>query len=361
MANMVFPTEQELVARACARLADLIELPCHRIDLDRPWSSDGAPDALLRAGNTVFMLECRIATSTAALFHPIRALKARVAQTPTPHPPARVVPLLVVPFMGPTGRTLCDEEKCSWLDLSGNANIRAPGLHIRIEGKPNRFKRRGRPASAFSPMASRVTRHLLTHRNDDFSQRLIAHSTGVDEGYVSRIVRNLTDQGLLEKHGSLIRVPQPGHLLRAWLDDYDFDKHRRITGHVPARDGVELTRMLADALANQPHRPPYAATGLAAAWCLGRYAAFRTASFYVHDEHALDDLRHLSFRRTDRGANVWMLVPADRSVFEGVVTRDTVHCVATVQVYLDLHAHSERAREVAREVQERYLDWTTTG
>lgn len=33
-------------------------------------------------------------------------------------------------------------------------------------------------------------------------------------------------------------------------------------------------------------------------------------SLYVHDEHALDDLRELSFRPTDRGANVWILVPA---------------------------------------------------
>jgi len=354
---MAFPTEQELVARAHARLAELIELPCDRIDLGGPWSSAGA---LLRAGDTVFMLQCRVASSTAALIHAIRALKARVEQTATPHPPARVVPLLVVPFMGPTGRTLCDEEKCSWLDLSGNADIRAPGLRIRIEGKINRFKRRGRPASAFSPMASRITRHLLTHPVGEFSQRLLARSTGVDEGYVSRIVRNLADQGLLEKHGGLIRVPQPDLLLRAWLDDYDFDKHRRITGHIPARDGVELTRVLADALANQPHRPAYAATGLAAAWCLGRYAAFRTASFYVHDEDALDALRDLSFRRTDRGANAWILVPADRGVFQGVVTRDAVHCVAPVQVYLDLHAHPERAREVAREVQEHHLDWTTT-
>ena len=37
---------------------------------------------------------------------------------------------------------------------------------------------------------------------------------------------------------------------------------------------------------------------------MGRYAAFRTASIYVHHEDALDDLRDLSFRRTDRGTNV---------------------------------------------------------
>ena len=343
------PVIDELVAQSPARLADLVERPCHQLE-----------NGFLRAGEFTFAVECRIATSAAALYHAIRALKARVAQTSASELSAQVVPLLVVPFMGPTGRSLCEDEACSWLDLSGNANIRTPGLLVRIEGKPNRFKRRGRPASAFSPMASRITRLLLTYPDLEFPQRELARRTEIDEGYVSRIVRNLADQGLVTKRGNFVRAPDPDLLLRAWLDDYDFDKHRRIAGHIPARDGDELIRNLAGALADQPHQPTYAATGLAAAWCMGRYAAFRTASVYVHHEDAVDDLRDLSFRQTDRGANVWILVPADRGVFEGVATRDGVHCVAPVQVYMDLHAHPERAHEVALEVRRRHLHWSQT-
>ena len=358
MANMITPTEHALVAQARSRLADLVELPCHDVEFEMPRDGKSTPDAVLRAGQTVFVLECRVATSSAALYHAIRTLKDRVANTGTSGLLAQAVPLLVVPFMGPAGRRLCADEACSWFDLSGNANIRAPGLFVRIEGNPNRFKRRGRPASAFSPMASRISRLLLMYPEFDFSQRELAQRTQVDEGYVSRIVRNLADQGLVAKRGRFVHVPDPDLLLRTWLDDYDFDKHRRITGHLPARDGDDLVRMLAKALTHQPHQPEYAATGLAAAWCMGRYAAFRTASVYVHHEDALDDLRDLSFRPTDRGANVWILVPADPGVFEGVATLDDVHCVAPVQVYLDLHAHPERAPEVALEVQRRHLDWS---
>lgn len=354
---MAAPTEQELITRARALLADLVELPGDKVEVEMPGIGPG-PDALLRTGRTVYVVECRVATSTAALHHAIRAVKAHVARLRASSSAADFVPLLLVPFMGPTGRILCQEEACSWLDLSGNANIRAPGHLIRITGNPNCFKHRGRPASAFSPMASRITRTLLTYPAVDFSQRQLAQKTGVDEGYVSRIVRNLADQGLVAKSGKLIRAPDPDLLLRAWLDDYDFDKHRRIAGHIPARDGDDLVRMLAETLSHQPDQPPYAATGLAAAWCMGRYAAFRTASVYVHDEGALDELRNLSFRRTDRGANVWVLVPADVGVFQDVAIHDGVHCVTPVQVYLDLDAHPERARDVALEVQRRHLDWT---
>ncbi len=83
---------------------------------------------------------------------------------------------------------------------------------------------------------------------------------------------------------------------------------------------------------------------------MGRYAAFRIASVYVHHEDALDDLRDLSFRPTDRGTNVWVLVPADAGVFQGVATKNGLHCVAPALVYPNLHAHSERARDVAHEV-----------
>lgn len=354
---MKVPSEHELVAQSAERLTELVEHPCRELDLHYPWHPVGRPDAFLQSDGNAFMLECRITTDIAALHRAVRGLKARVDHVRKLGFPGHIVPLLAVPFMGDTGRRFCDEEDCSWLDLSGNAKIRAPGLLVRIEGKPNRFKRRGRPASSFAPMASRIARHLLTYPTNDFSQRELARHIGMDEGYVSRIVRNLAEQGLIAKHGNLIRVPDPDLLLRAWLDEYDFSRHQRIAGHIPARDGDELMRALASALADQPHSPRYAATGLAAAWCLGRFSAFRTASVYVHDEAALRELEPLSFRETDRGANVWILVPDDPGVFQGVTTLDHVHCVTTVQIYLDLHAHPERAKEAATEIKSRFLNW----
>ena len=121
---------------------------------------------------------------------------------------------------GTLGPRFCSDEDCSWLDLSGNASIRAPGLLVRIEGNANRFKRRGRKASAFALLASRVTRQLLMHPTIDFSQRQLARRIGMDEGYVSRVVRNLADQGLVAKYGNLVQVTDSDLLLRAWLDEF---------------------------------------------------------------------------------------------------------------------------------------------
>ena len=348
-------SNDEFESEAVERLGDLVDQPFH--DVRHQWDPAGETDAFLVAGETAFMLECRTATYTAALYHAIRRLKAGVSQAHERGLLKHIVPVLAVPFMGPSGRRLCSDEDCSWLDLSGNASIRAPGLLVRVEGNANRFKRRGRKASALAPVASRVTRQLLMYPTVDFSQRQLARRIGMDEGYVSRVVQNLTDQGLVAKYGNLVQVTDRDLLLRAWLDEYDFGKHRRIAGHIAARDGPELLGMLATALGDQPHTPPYAATGLAAAWCLGRFAGFRLASLYVHDAGALEGLADLSFRRTERGANVWLLVPDDPGVFHGAEMRGDVHCVAPVQAYLDLHAHPERAEEVAGDIKADYLRW----
>ena len=348
-------SHEEFETEALERLAELVEQTLHHV---RPRTDLTAEmDAVVVAGETAFLLQCRTATYMAALHHAIRLLKAGVSRARERGLWQHVVPVLAVPFMGPSGRRLCRDEDCSWLDLSGNASIRAPGVLARVEGNANRFKRRGRRASAFAPVASRVTRQLLMNHAIDLSQRQLARRVDMDEGYVSRVVRNLAEQELVAKYGNLVQVKDPDLLLRAWLDEYDFGKHRRIAGHIPARDGADLLRMLAAALGDRPHAPPYAATGLAAGWCLGRYAGFRLASLYVHDAAAVEDLVDLSFRPTERGANVWLLVPDDPGVFHGAKIRGDVHCVAPVQAYLDLHSHPERAEEVAAEIKRDYLHW----
>lgn len=66
------------------------------------------------------------------------------------------MPIVAVPFMGETGRRLCAEAGVSWVDLSGNAWIDAPGKQIRFVGHKNRLSSAGRPADVFAPRSSRV-------------------------------------------------------------------------------------------------------------------------------------------------------------------------------------------------------------
>lgn len=263
----------------------------------------------------------------------------------------KAVPVVVVPFMTDMGRQLCAERGVSWFDLSGNADIRGPGVRIYAEGKPNRFKRRGRPSTVFAPRSSRVVRALLMAKAP-IVQRDLSELSGLDEGFTSRIVGKLIDDELVERlpEGGL-RTRDPGVLLDAWRQEYNFEKHAILKGHVTARSGDDALKMIGAALRTK--RVEYAATGLGAAWLLAKFAGFRLSTFFLSQEPTDDVLKAIGFREDERGANLWLVVPNDDAVLVGAADVEGIRCVHPLQAYLDLKAHPERSAEAATDLRRR--------
>jgi hypothetical protein len=262
--------------------------------------------------------------------------------------------------MGPAGRERCEEAKVGWLDLSGNAHLVAPGLRVKIDGQPNRYKSPGRPSNAFAPKSSRIARWLLLHPKETMTQREIATATEMDEGFTSRIVARLEEDELITRDaGGGIRVRDSDLLLDAWSERYNFSKHQILRGHVSARSGEAQVRGMAEVLAKKRDR--YAATGLAAAWLLNRFAGFRIVTIYLAEPPEPPLLAKLGFRESERGANTWLVVPNDEGVFHGTSDRDGVRCVHPVQAYLDLKEHPERAKEAAEQLRKDLLRWNAHG
>ena len=361
--SMKSSTEQRAICEAIECLAELTDTGCKKLPLP-PGSS---VDALLQAGPFLFVVEWKSAGAPGLVALAIEQVRRCAAEIERGHladdagalpVDSPIVPLVVTPFMGEAGRRLCAEQGVGWLDLSGNARIYTPGLKILIDGKPNKYKRRGRPASAFAPKSSRIARWLLMHPTECFTQRQLAQATGMDEGQTSRIVGKLKADGLIVRDDeSRIRARDPNLLLDAWRKDYKFSKHHCVRGHVPARSGEALLRALSANLDRAS--VPYAATGLASAWSLGHFAGFRIVSLYLRQFPAPDLLAAMSFHEDDRGANVWLITPNDEGVFHGTSAYDGVRCVHPIQTYLDLQAHPERAKDVAEELRTEHLRWRT--
>jgi hypothetical protein len=72
-------------------------------------------------------------------------------------------------------------------------------------------------------------------------------------------------------------------------------------------------------------------------------------------------LAEIRFQEGERGANTWLLVPADQGVFTGAVERGGVRCVSALQVYLDLKGQPERAEDAAAELWRTHLAWPDRG
>lgn len=340
--------DKRMVSRVSAALSALLAVPEEDVQVRTP-RTDSTDFVVSTAGQT-FAVEV-IGASAAGIVAAHAERAAQAAKTVG----ERAIPLVAVPFMGASGKQACERVGVSWFDFSGNARIIAPGIRVIVDGRPNQFRARGRPASAFAPKSSRVARYLLMHPGEAVIQREIARATGVSEGFVSRIVSRLEQECYVnrEENGAL-RVKDPRLLLEAWREQYRFSKHTIIQGHVAARSGDALARLVGDKLKAQSVE--HAVTGLAAAWQFTHFATFRIATFYLGAEPDSALRNELGFREDARGANLWLVVPNDAGVFQGAEEREGLRCVHPIQAYLDLKEHPERASEAAERLRAEFLN-----
>jgi hypothetical protein len=115
------------------------------------------------------------------------------------------------------------------------------------------------------------------------------------EGFVSRIASRLEQEAYVAREPSgAIRLKDPGLVLDAWRQEYQFAKHGLVEGHIAARSGDALARFIGNQLAEEGIE--YAATGLAAAWQYKRFAAFRIATFFLKEPLSPGAVDKLGFR-----------------------------------------------------------------
>jgi len=337
--------EREARHRLPRLLAELLDEPV--VQVETPHRDD-APQADLIATDgqgRVLMIEVKSSSRPGQV--------ARAAEQLLPYADEGVIPVLVVPFMSRAGAETADRVRLNWIDLSGNAHVRAENLLLRVQGRPNELGSRGRPSSPFAPRSARVTRALLLDPARWWVQKDLAAVTGLDDGNVSRIVRRLDDEFLLERRDRELRPRDPDLLLDAWAQDYRFDSHDILPGHLSG-SGIELARVLAERL--ESLNIHHAFTGLPAAWVMDQFARFRLTTVYV-DGDPREAIERLGIRRAAKGANIQLVGPNDAGVFSGEHDRAGLHCVAPIQAYLDLLQLPERATEAAQHLRAHQLRW----
>lgn len=338
-------TKREAIRRLPELLSDLLDEPV--VQLERAEAVAGPRADLLARDDQGrrWLIEIKSSSRPGQV--------ERAAQQLDSLGDADAIPVLVVPFMSNAGAEAADRARLNWIDLSGNAHIRAENLRVWVQGRPNQFRSAGRPSSPFAPKSARVSRVLLLDPSRWWRQKDLVEATGLDDGSVSRIVGRLDQEMLVERRDRALRPRNPDLLLDAWADDYRFDRHDILAGHLSG-SGVEVARHLADRLTGL--NVHHAFTGLPAAWAMDQFARFRLCTIYVADDPR-EIADHLAIRQDPKGANVQLVGPDDLGVFAGEHDRDGLHCVSAVQVYLDLLHLPERAEEAAQHLRARQPRW----
>ncbi len=175
--------------------------------------------------------------------------------------------------------------------------------------------------------------------------------------HVSNVRKALLEREWIEKRDGGVVLVQPGALLGTWREN-----HRRPGGRSISRythlHGEQLDATLAGILNARTERPrAILALNSAAQW-IAPFARDGTHAFYA-DEAGVEFLSEtLGLRPAAMGANVFVHIPTDESLFDDAIeTIPGVFCTNEIVTYLDLWCGNDREREAAEHLARESFPW----
>ncbi len=278
-------------------------------------------------------------------------------------PQKRVPPfLLVLPYFTPAIKENCQKYDINWMDLCGNAQIKNENLIINIQGKKNRFKETDENTSIYTGKRSRVVRRLLLDPKEAFSQKTLASETNLSQPTISRTCKKLVKKGVVERikkpKRSLYKIKYPYEVLRDWEQNYQFFAHDITRGIVAGKTALETMSKVSSAL-EKNNINDHAFTGPGAGSLWTDISKVRTCIVYLPFFPDKSLLQQISFEKSARGANLWLVVPKDNGVMMGQTKSKSITTVAPVQLYLDLVSSGiERSKEIAQSILENKIPFS---
>ena len=256
-------------------------------------------------------------------------------------------PVLASTFVSPRVRQICRDEGVGYIDLAGNCWLAFEDFYVEKSVERNPFPARGRPASLFTPVSSRLARAFLEEPGRAWKLIELVQATGVSLGHASNVARRLIEEGYVAEAARRLHLIQPASLLSAWQTDYSLALHHRIAYYSFEQDPARLMARLAELAKAQDLR--YAVTSFAGAWLVAPFVhGVATVHWYVGQEDEVPRwVEALDLRPVDSGPNVVLLVPRDAGVFYRARAVNDVRVVGNVQLYLDLANDPARGREQA--------------
>lgn len=313
------------------------------------------------------------------LHRDLALLRSRSKHLEGPHN----IPLLAVPVLSPRIRHELRQAGINHADLRGTLYLRAPGIHIDVEGRPSTASSDsvipmpggGSSVNPFSDQASVVLRLLLNDVRRTWRIDELAEAGWTTPGWVSRVVRELEKRGYIRRsrHGSGresdVRLSDPVAALRDWATAYTWRANTVTSYHVPFEQHeilhqlkTVLDQMILEKHGERQLRETPLADSLKVPFALTLLSASDLYAAHVEHEQVHAYIGRLQFPELDnavrmqlhavpaeRGGNLHLFQPYyERSVFLDARTLNGSPVVSPAQLYIDLIQYPLRGQEATR-------------
>jgi len=341
-------TEKEILARIESQKSLYAPLTIVSIE-EQPTTGLGyRPDArvtlALKNRNVVFFAEVKTRTAPKMIEEALWRVKNTAVSAGSNF-------LLIVPYLSPSIVELLNREKANGIDLNGNYLIQAQDMIAMRLDQKNRFPESQPIKNVFAGESSLVGRLFLSadRRFQSVNEVLSGIKSlggGLSQSAVSKVLKGLEDELIIEKGPDGIALLQPEKLLRKLGENY---RQPRISGSVKLKlPGISAKADLkmTDELRGILRGGRWIISGESSAQ---RYAVMADASvlkIYLTDNTSL--LKH----QDDRFYNV--LAQTTDAAFPYFDAREDkgLRWSSPVQCWLELSKLDKREREIADGVRE---------
>ena len=271
-----------------------------------------------------------------------------------------MVPLIIAPYIGAKQAKILEEKGISWLDLSGNMSIRVSNrIYIERTGKPNRFPDTAPIKKIFQGTSSLVSRALLlqpegfeslTKITDFITQRsgkTIMLST------VSKVLKKLEDELLINRSMSLITAANPEKLLERLAEGYKNSTERKRRN--PYKFVIEGIEQLSDGMTALSK--DYIACGFYAAQIKGMAVTDQKAIFVkdIEQFRRKAEIKLVSVIPDAEYGNFIITETNDPGVWFNADWRITDSVVDDIELYLEMMVDTPRGPKIAEQLKRRIL------
>lgn len=263
--------------------------------------------------------------------------------------------LLAAPYLADEDRSRLEASNVNYVDFSGHAFIRSPGIVVRIDtpaDPPSVKARASKGPNPFAKKASFVLRLLLDSPERAWGVREIKRELPLSVGHVSNVLHEAERRGYVEKDEGGVVLANPERILAHWSAEYSWDDNEIYSLQVPyEQDEIEVA--LKPPL--EQNRVRSVLTLLAASDRLARSVIHDQMHLYVEEsgvDFVLELLRsQLHAEAVSHGGNVHILRPYYReATFFGAQYVDDVPVVSDIQLFLDLARYPLRGQEAVQKL-----------
>lgn len=333
----VQPVGEELFEAALAALSRRLP-PTWAVEKQPSAADPGVADLVIKSSNIgsqiLVFVEVRSDVSPrdveALIGGPWRRWRRQMGNQPI---------LLIAPYLGPRVRALLTDENINYLDLTGNMRVSLdyPGLYVETEGA-RQDPRATKPRSAIRGAKAGAVVRVLVDAAPPYTGADIAKAASVNEGYLSRILDTLVDEGLVDRERTGVTRVDWAAMLQRRAKALDLFRPVGTYRYVARQGPSAVLARLRDRPVSDRSLPTI--TGSFAAARIAPVAAPTLLVVYTMDPHALAD--ELELMPADTGADTVLIRPENEVVFARATRDGGMGWAAPSQVAVDCLAGSGR-------------------